>query len=55
VDVAETGGEFKVLEINSGIMMESFVRSGPEHRAMARQFYDKIVCAMMRIAVPDVA
>jgi glutathione synthase/RimK-type ligase-like ATP-grasp enzyme len=47
VDVVEASGKFKVLEINSGIMMESFVRSLPEGRDIARRFYEKIICSML--------
>jgi glutathione synthase/RimK-type ligase-like ATP-grasp enzyme len=52
VDVAEIGESLKVLEVNSGIMMESFARIGPENLAIAKQFYDKIICAVMEEAAP---
>lgn len=44
VDIVETDDGLKVLEINSGIMMESFVKCLPEGYAIAEKFYDKIVC-----------
>ncbi|MDP2310974.1 MAG: RimK-like protein [Pseudomonadota bacterium] len=47
VDVVDAGGTLKILEINSGIMMESLVRSLPDGRALARRFYDRIVCAAL--------
>lgn len=44
VDLAATPTGLKVLEINSGIMMESLVRLHPDGRNMARRFYDRIIC-----------
>jgi glutathione synthase/RimK-type ligase-like ATP-grasp enzyme len=45
VDVVDAGGELKVLEVNCGIMMESFARSSAENRARAKSFYEAIVTA----------
>lgn len=51
VDVVDVGGTLKILEINSGIMMESLVRSLPDGRALALSFYDRIVCAALSLDV----
>lgn len=47
VDIVETQGDFKVLEINSGIMMESFVKQQGSHHA--KRIYDRAVCLMFDI------
>ncbi|MDP3450909.1 MAG: hypothetical protein Q8R87_10030, partial [Anaerolineaceae bacterium] len=39
VDIICTGGDFKVLEINSGIMMESFARMNAENHQAAKSIY----------------
>jgi glutathione synthase/RimK-type ligase-like ATP-grasp enzyme len=39
VDIIRTGGELKVLEINSGIMMESFARMNAENHQAAKSIY----------------
>ena len=49
VDIAQVREGLKVLEINAGIMMESLVRCVPEGRKIARRFYDRIVCAALKI------
>ena len=49
MDIAQVREGLKVLEINAGIMMESLVRCLPEGRAIARRFYDRIVCAALKI------
>ncbi len=49
VDIAATSGGMKVLEINSGIMMESLVRIHPEGQAIAAKFYDRILGKIMGI------
>lgn len=43
VDVVATQSGLKVLEINSGIMMESLVLA-PGGKELACRFYDKIIC-----------
>lgn len=43
VDVIQTTSGWKVLEVNSGIMMESLAGSHPAGRELARQFYGKIL------------
>jgi glutathione synthase/RimK-type ligase-like ATP-grasp enzyme len=53
VDIVDTDGGLKVLEINSGIMMEALVRALPGGRSMARTFYERIVCAALDL--PPVA
>lgn len=49
VDIASTPDGLKVLEINSGIMMESLVRIHPEGMSMAARFYDRILCMALGI------
>jgi glutathione synthase/RimK-type ligase-like ATP-grasp enzyme len=51
VDLASTRSGLKVLEINSGIMMESLVRIHPEGEAMATRFYDRIICLALGLPV----
>lgn len=47
VDLVVSGDEVRVLEINSGVMMESFGRQSAETLAIARGFYAKILSAML--------
>lgn len=47
VDIVVTPAGPKILEVNSGIMMESFARHHPDGRAMAYRFYDRILCAAL--------
>ncbi|HSI64276.1 MAG TPA: RimK-like protein [Candidatus Saccharimonadia bacterium] len=49
VDIAATPEGLKVLEINSGIMMESLVKIHPKGQSMAARFYDRIICMAMDI------
>ena len=49
VDIAATSGGMKVLEINSGIMMESLVLTHPDGQAIAGRFYDRILSKIMGI------
>jgi glutathione synthase/RimK-type ligase-like ATP-grasp enzyme len=46
VDVVDVGGERLVLEINAGIMMESYVKRVPGGREHAKAVYRRIVRAM---------
>lgn len=46
VDIVEAAGQLRVLEINSGIMMERLARLAPDGMNIARRIYDKIICAM---------
>ena len=39
--VSRTGGDFKVLEINSGIMMESFARMNAQNYTHAKSIYQQ--------------
>ena len=41
VDIIKTGNEYKILEINSGIMMENFAGSGEENYIIAKSIYKK--------------
>lgn len=43
VDIVQIGDRFMVLEVNCGIMMESFARSSVENRDLAKQFYRDIL------------
>lgn len=49
VDIIATPDGFKILEINSGIMMETFARTDAG-RPLARRFYDRIVCRLFDLA-----
>jgi len=51
VDIAGTSAGLKVLEINSGIMMEALVKTLPGGPALATQFYDRIICRMLGIGL----
>ena len=51
VDIVDVGGDLRVLEINSGIMMESLARLSPEFRALAKGFYGRS-CAGRSSAAP---
>lgn len=44
VDIVATHKGPKVLEINSGIMMESLVQCHPDGKALAHRFYETIIC-----------
>lgn len=47
-DIIETaGGERMVLEVNSGFMMENYIRASEENRQRAARAYEKIVDAVM--------
>jgi len=43
VDIVDVADQLLVLEVNCGIMMESFARSSAENRERAKRFYDEIV------------
>ncbi|HEY9840536.1 MAG TPA: hypothetical protein V6D23_08790 [Candidatus Obscuribacterales bacterium] len=47
VDIVETPDGPAVLEVNSGIMMESFARQGEREYALARDFYRQVVLEMI--------
>jgi len=49
VDIVHTPAGPKILEVNSGIMMESLARHHPDGRALACRFYDRILCASLGI------
>ena len=46
VDIIRTGGEFKVLEINSGIMMESFARINVHNYQLAKSIYKEALTSL---------
>ncbi len=46
VDIIETEGRFLALEVNSGVMMESFVQLRPDGRQKAKAIYAKAVDLM---------
>lgn len=39
IDIVEVNGDLRVLEVNSGIMMEHFARHQPQNRATAKAIY----------------
>lgn len=48
VDIVESlAGETMVLEVNSGFMMEHYMRSSPEHMQQAVEAYNNIITAVM--------
>ena len=48
VDIIETAdGEYQVLEINSGFMMEHYMRASEENYQKATEAYNKIITAVM--------
>lgn len=49
VDVVVTPSGAKVLELNSGIMMESLARELPEGLRLAREFYDRLLCLALKL------
>jgi len=49
VDIAQTTDGFKILEINSGIMMENLVETHPDGPTLAERLYDQIICAALQI------
>ena len=47
VDIVRTAaGELRVLEVNDGIMLESYLRQSPEFKNRAVTVYDAVVEAM---------
>jgi len=46
IDIIEANGEFKVLEINSGIMMEYFSETSEENYKLAKGIYTEASKAM---------
>jgi len=49
VDVVVTPSGSKVLELNSGIMMESLAQQLPDGRRLAREFYDRLLCLALEL------
>lgn len=50
VDLIETmSGETQVLEVNSGFMMEHYMRSSPARQQKGYELYEKIITTMMGI------
>ncbi len=47
VDMVEVNGELSVLEINSGVMMEYYVRHIPEGQSLAKSIYSKAIDKML--------
>jgi glutathione synthase/RimK-type ligase-like ATP-grasp enzyme len=50
VDVVATPGGLKVLEVNSGIMMENLARHSSYGYDLAYRFYDRIVCHALGVS-----
>lgn len=50
VDIAELeGGTHKIVEVNSGFMMEHFARQSDEYYQLAYDLYEKIIVTMMKL------
>lgn len=48
IDVVElAGGEYQIMEINDGIMMEHYMRQSEDHRQRGKQVYTKIMKALV--------
>jgi glutathione synthase/RimK-type ligase-like ATP-grasp enzyme len=47
VDVVDVAGEFRVLEVNSGVMLEGFARLVPAGYDRAKEIYRRAVQAMI--------
>ena len=47
VDIVQTGNEYLVLEVNSGIMMEAFAASSPQNYLKAYQIYRQAILAQL--------
>jgi glutathione synthase/RimK-type ligase-like ATP-grasp enzyme len=47
VDVVEVNGEYEVLEINSGITMEHYMRMSDQHYMRGKDVYTKIIAASL--------
>ena len=43
IDIIKTGNEYKILEINSGIMMENFAKANRENYWIAKSIYHKAI------------
>jgi len=46
IDIILTEGGYRVLEINSGVMMEHFASSSPENYAKAKEIYEEAILLM---------
>ncbi len=49
IDIIDDGKGLKILEINSGIMMENFAQSSKENYALAKRIYDRAICDGLKI------
>jgi glutathione synthase/RimK-type ligase-like ATP-grasp enzyme len=47
VDVVEVNGDYEVLEINSGITMEHYMRISDQHYQRGKDIYTKIIAASL--------
>ena len=47
VDIVQTGNEYLILEINSGVMMEAFAASSPQNYLKAFQIYRQAILAQL--------
>ena len=43
IDIVDIGGELKVLELNSGVMMEKFSKMGQEYYSISKNVYSEII------------
>ena len=49
IDIIDDGEQLRVLEINSGIMMENFAQSSKENYELAKNIYDRAICDGLNI------
>ena len=48
IDIVSTNEGLKVLEINSGVMMENFAGESPQNYRKAREIYRDAILKMMK-------
>jgi glutathione synthase/RimK-type ligase-like ATP-grasp enzyme len=53
IDIVQVDGELKVLEINSGVMLEYFTRHFPDQREKAKSIYAQAIKAMFESPSPS--
>lgn len=46
VDIVQVEGDYKVLEVNDGIMMENFMRQSDEYKQIGTEVYRQIILAL---------
>ena len=54
VDIIRTAGQWKVLEVNAGVMMKHFMQqNGGWGMKLAEAIYEKAICKMFDLQLPD--